>query len=139
MRFLFSSVPLAAASIAFCLSAAPAFADKYPVAVFSGLDKTTARVTSFTAKVDEPASFGALQVLVRACDKRPPEEPPQTAAYVEIRQIDREAQDAVKPAPIFAGWMFAESPGLNGLEHPVYDIWVTDCKTSSGDASRASE
>ncbi|ABS64900.1 cellulase-like protein [Parvibaculum lavamentivorans DS-1] len=129
---------LAAASAILCLSAAPAFADKYPVAVFSGLDKTTARVTSFSVKVDEPAQFGSLEVLVRACDKRPPEEPPQTAAFLEIRQIDRD-DDSVQPAPIFEGWMFAESPGLNGLEHPVYDIWVTDCKTASGGASTGSE
>ncbi|MDP1627840.1 DUF2155 domain-containing protein [Parvibaculum sp.] len=129
---------LAAASLFLALSAAPAHADKYPVAVFSGLDKTTARVTSFSARVNEPARFGSLEVIVRACDKRPPEEPPQTAAFLEIRQIDRE-KDAVQPAPIFEGWMFAESPGLNGLEHPVYDIWVTDCKTASGGASSGSE
>lgn len=140
MRFVFSSCFRAAtlASAALFLFSVPAFADKYPVAVFSGLDKTTARVTSFEAKVNERASFGSLEVLVRACDKKPPEEPPQTSAYVEIRQIDREAE-TVQPAPIFSGWMFAESPGLNALEHPVYDIWVTDCKTSSGGASSGSE
>lgn len=125
------------------LFAAPAHAEKFPVAVFSGLDKITARVESFEAKVDEPVRFGALEVLVRACDKKPPEEPPRTAAYVEIRQLDRdedgetpegagapseEAQPEGEAPAIFKGWMFAESPGLNALEHPVYDIWVTDCK-----------
>ncbi|MBX3446934.1 MAG: DUF2155 domain-containing protein [Parvibaculaceae bacterium] len=113
------------------VAATPALAEKYPVAVFSGLDKITARVESFEVKVDEPARFGSLEVLVRACDKKPPEEPPRTAAYVEIRQLDREdegEEQADEAPPIFKGWMFAESPGLNALEHPVYDIWVTDCK-----------
>lgn len=110
---------------------APALAEKFPVAVFSGLDKITARVESFEARVDKPVRFGSLEVLVRDCDKKPPEEPPRTAAYVEIRQLDREDGEAAQgdDAPlIFKGWMFAESPGLNALEHPVYDIWVTDCK-----------
>jgi hypothetical protein len=152
MRFL---IP-AGAALALLAAAAPALADKYPVAVFSGLDKTTARVTSFDAKVGETARFGSLELLVRACDKKPPEEPPRTAAYVEIRQLERdeEADGEVDPpvpstpddatpadagALVFQGWMYAESPGLNALEHPVYDIWVTDCKTSSGGASSGSE
>ena len=145
MRLL---VPSAAGLVFLALGAAPALADKYPVAVFSGLDKTTARVTSFEAKVDEPARFGSLEVLVRACDKKPPEEPPRTAAYVEIRQLERDEETegevnspapSAPAAPVFQGWMYAESPGLNALEHPVYDIWVTDCKTSSGSASSGSE
>jgi len=144
MRFL---IPSAAGLAFLALGAGPALAEKFPVAVFSGLDKITARVSAFEAQVNEPATFGALQVLVRACDKSPPEETPRTAAYVEIRQIERKGATAadpnagtgLQPAPIFSGWMFAESPGLNALEHPVYDIWVTDCKTSPGDASSGSE
>lgn len=107
----------------------PARADQYPVATFSGLDKITARVAKFDASVGKPTRFGALEVTVRSCDKKPPEEPPRTAAYVEIRQIDEE-KNVVEPAPIFKGWMFAESPGLNGLEHPVYDVWLNTCKGS---------
>lgn len=144
MRFLISSAALLA-FLAF--GAAPAFAEKYPVAVFNGLDKITARVTEFEAKVGETATFGSLEVLVRTCDKNPPEETPRTAVYVEIRQLERTGATAADPktdmvaesAPVFSGWMFAESPGLNALEHPVYDIWVTDCKTSSGDASSGKE
>lgn len=130
MRHRHLSLPGAMLALLAALPA-PALAEKFPVAVFSGLDKITARVDSFEAKVDEPLRFGSLEVLVRDCDKRPPEEPPRTAAYVEIRQLDRdddgEAHGNQAP-PIFKGWMFAESPGLNALEHPVYDIWVTDCK-----------
>jgi hypothetical protein len=144
MRFL---IPPVVGVALLAMGAGPAAAGKYPVAVFSGLDKITARVTSFEAKVNEPATFGALQVLVHTCDKNPPEETPRTAAYVEIRQLERTGATAadpaapaeVHPAPVFSGWMFAESPGLNALEHPVYDVWVTDCKTSSGDASSGSE
>jgi hypothetical protein len=117
---------LALALIAF---AGPAVADQFPVAAFSGLDKITARVTKFDAPVGKPTRFGALEVTVRACDKKPPEEPPQTAAYVEIRQINEELNQ-VEPVPIFKGWMFAESPGLNALEHPVYDVWLNTCKGS---------
>ncbi len=114
--------------------ASSALADPYPVAVFSGLDKTTARVTKFSAEIGKPTRFGALEVTVRACDKKPPEDKPRTTAYVEIRQIDEEKNEVIQ-APIFKGWMFAENPGLNALEHPVYDVWLNTCKTSSGPAS----
>lgn len=120
------------------LAPAAAHAEKHSVAVFSGLDKITARATSFSATVDTPQRYGALEVLVRACHKAPPEETPRTAAYVEVRQVDT-ATGEVQPHPVFKGWMFAESPGLNALEHPVYDIWVTDCRNSSGVAPSGSE
>lgn len=129
-RFIARSA-LALCALTMCLSA-PAIAATYPVAVFGGLDKITARVSKFSASVDQPTRFGALELTVRACDMRPPEETPQTAAYVEIRQIN-ESNNTIEPAPIFKGWIFAESPGLNGLEHPVYDVWLKTCK--SADAS----
>lgn len=108
-------------------------AEPFPVAVFSGLDKITARVTKFQVQTNKPTRFGALEITVRACDKKPPEEPPQTAAYVEIRQVNEETHQ-VDPAPIFKGWMFAESPGLNALEHPVYDVWLNTCSAASAAA-----
>jgi hypothetical protein len=113
------------------IASGPVMAAPYPVAVFGGLDKITARVSTFEATKDQPTRFGALELTVRTCDMRPPEETPQTAAYVEIRQIN-EGNDTVNPTPIFKGWIFAESPGLNGLEHPVYDVWLKTCKTSDG-------
>ena len=122
-------IALAAFSIGISLSGA-ALANPYPVAVFGGLDKITATVSTFEAIKDKSTRFGALELTVRACDMHPPEETPQTAAYVEIRQIDEET-NTVEPEPIFKGWMFAESPGLNGLEHPVYDVWLKSCKTSA--------
>lgn len=109
------------------LMTSAAVAAPYSVTVFGGLDKITAKVSTFEATKDQPTRFGALEVIVRTCDMRPPEETPQTAAYVEIRQINEE-NNTVDPSPIFKGWIFAESPGLNGLEHPVYDIWLKTCK-----------
>lgn len=116
-------VALLSAALSSAAGAAP-----YAQATFGGLDKITADVSSFEAAKDKPTRFGSLEITVRSCDMRPPEETPQTAAYVEIRQVNEE-DNSVDPAPIFKGWMFAESPGLNGLEHPVYDVWLKTCST----------
>ena len=97
------------------------------VAVLQGLDKVTARVSRFEAPIDQPVRFGTLEIIVRVCNKRPPEEPPESAAYLDIREL-RPGEPAVQR---FDGWMFASSPGLNGLEHPVYDVWVLDCRVVS--------
>ena len=105
---------------------APAFADKikHPTAVFAGLDKITGRIISFEVAVDETVQFGSLQVTARACFTRPATEAPQTTTFVEVE----EAGANKEYKPIFGGWMYAASPGLHGIEHPVYDIWLTDCK-----------
>lgn len=97
------------------------------VAAFSGLDKITGRITTFDAYVDETVQFGALQVTPRACFTAPPEETPKTDTFVEIDEItlDRDIRR------IFTGWMFADSPGLNAVEHPVYDVWLIDCRSDS--------
>jgi len=124
MRFL----PALITSLIFGLTAAGmAHADRYPTAVFSGLDKVSADVTEFEAPLNKPVRYGSLEVVVYACHKRPPEELPQTSVYLEVRQVSIETRQ-IDPKPIFKGWMFAESPGLNGLEHPVYDIWPNTCK-----------
>jgi hypothetical protein len=95
-----------------------------PVAHFSGLDKVTGRIFAFEVKVDETVQFGALQVTPRVCYTRPPTEQPETIAFVEVDEITLQNEQK----RIFAGWMFADSPGLNAVEHPIYDVWVTDCK-----------
>lgn len=109
---------------------AAALADPHPIAVFSGLDKITGKIEKFEARIGQPMVFGGLEITVRACHKKPPEELPQTSTYVEVRQIGIDKK-TVDPAPIFKGWMIAESPGLNGLEHPIYDIWLNTCKTDA--------
>jgi hypothetical protein len=108
------------------LSAGPAHADKIsnPIAVFDGLDKITGRIISFEVKIDETVQFGALQITPRVCYSRPPTDPPQTDAFAQVDEIDE--QKTIKR--IFSGWMFADSPGLHGIEHPIFDIWLTACK-----------
>jgi hypothetical protein len=93
-------------------------------AMFSGLDKITGRIIAFDAAIGETVQFGALQVTPRACYTRPPTETPNTDAFLEVDEVT--LQGEVKR--IFTGWMFAASPGLHGVEHPIYDVWLTDCK-----------
>lgn len=93
-------------------------------ATFAGLDKITGRITSFDADIGETVQFGALRVKTDACYTRPATEAANTDAFVEVDEIT--LQGEVKR--IFSGWMFAASPGLHGIEHPIYDIWLTDCK-----------
>lgn len=141
-----------------------------PVSVtVRALDKITARYRDLTANIGEPVKFGSLEITARYCDKRPPEEFPETTAFlevfdrdlsrarsaalVEVREPPARAKDRAAPASaatpttstgsdlpsaldpdrIFAGWMFESSPALNSLEHPVYDVWVIDCKTAAID------
>ena len=93
-------------------------------AMFSGLDKITGRIITFDAAVGETVQFGALQVTPRICYTRPPTESPNTDAFIEVDEVT--LQGDVKR--IFTGWMFAASPGLHAVEHPIYDVWLTDCK-----------
>lgn len=98
-----------------------------PVAKFSGLDKITGRITTFDVYVDETVQFGALQITPRACYTRPPTETQRTSVFVEVDQVSL----AGKIDRIFTGWMFADSPALNAIDHAVYDIWLLECKQSS--------
>jgi hypothetical protein len=93
-------------------------------AVFSGLDKITGRTISFDVAIDETVQFGALQVTPRACYTRPATEAQNTDAFVEVDEVTLQGE----VRRIFTGWMFASSPGLNAVEHPIYDVWLTDCK-----------
>jgi hypothetical protein len=92
-------------------------------AVFSGLDKITGRIISFDAAIGETVQFGALQVTARACYTRPPTEATNTNAFVDVDEVTLKGE--IKR--IFTGWMFASSPGLHAVEHPIYDVWLTDC------------
>ena len=109
-----------------CAAIAPAGAAPLnnPVAVFSGLDKITGRIIQFDVLIDETVQFGALQVTPRVCHTRPPTEPAQTTAFVEVDEITL----ANQIQRLFTGWMFAASPGLHAVEHPVYDVWLVECK-----------
>lgn len=97
------------------------------IAVLRGLDKVTARISTIEAPIGETVRFGTLRILAQTCRTRPPEEPPETTVFLEITDI----KPGETPVRLFTGWMFASSPALSALEHPVYDVWVIDCKTSA--------
>lgn len=96
-----------------------------------GLDKITARITTFAAPLGEEVTFGTLRIRAQTCRKRPPEETPEVAVFLEI---DEERPGEEGRLPLFSGWMFASSPALSALEHPVYDVWVIDCSTAADDS-----
>lgn len=107
----------------------------HAVTVMRGLDKITAEITELELPAGEPVQFGSLSITARACWSRPPEEPPETYAFLEIDDTAKAGDDK----RIFTGWMMASSPALNSLEHPIYDVWVINCKTAEPDASSGSE
>ena len=120
---------LALASLALLAGVASAGAERVtnPVAEFSGIDKITGRIINFDVYINETVQFGALQVTPRVCYSRPVSEEPKTDSFVEVDEITLDR----KIRRIFTGWMFAESPGLNAVEHPVYDVWLKACKADS--------
>lgn len=120
------ALPLAAvalAAAAFAIPQASAERIENKVAVFSALDKVTARISKLEVPLGETVVFGALKVTPRVCYSRPPTEQPKTTSFVEVDETQLDGN--VKR--IFSGWMFAESPGLNAVEHPVFDVWLTEC------------
>ena len=135
-------LPLSCLALAFaaCLAprAASAEAIRNPIAVFAALDKVTGRISHLEVPINNTVEFGALKVTPRVCDTRPPTEQPRTASFVEVDEVKLTGE----VQRIFTGWMFAESPGLHAVEHPVFDVWLTNCKTNeppapSGNAENA--
>ncbi len=114
--------------------ALPAAAAPHDIAVLQGMNKVTARVSTIEAPVGEVVKFGALEIIARNCDKRPPEETPESAAFLDIWEV-HQGEAAIS---LFRGWMFASSPALSAMEHPVYDVWVLDCRNSSSSAPETS-
>ena len=103
------------------------------MAVLRGLDKITGRATDVSAPAGVPVRFGTLTLTMRTCYTVPPEEPPETSAFLQI-------DETLPGAPLkrmFSGWMFASTPALNALEHPTYDVWVITCKTDDPAATAA--
>jgi hypothetical protein len=120
MRSLSNTLRVTAA-IGACAWGTPAFAERVtnPIAVFNGLDKITGITTRFEVKVKEEGRFGGLLIKPQVCYTRPITEEPKTTSFVQI-------EDG-KATRLFSGWMFAESPGLNALEHPIIDVWLIGC------------
>ena len=119
MRLVLSVVAL----VAGLAGPAGAEAIRNPVALFAGLDKITGTITRFEAGIDEVRRFGSLDVRARVCNTRALTEQPKTTAFVEVEEVLLEGGTK----RVFTGWMLAESPGLNAVEHPVYDVWLTGC------------
>ena len=119
----------AAVAAALVLTGTPAIAEKNenPIAEFSGIDKITGKIISFDVYIGETVQFGALQITPRVCYSHSTNEAPGSNSFVEVDEITLER----KIRRIFTGWMFADSPGLNAVEHAIYDVWLTGCKTES--------
>lgn len=95
------------------------------IAVFAALDKVTARIQPLEVPINKTATFAGLKITPRVCYTRPPTEQPLTSSFVEVDEIQLDKSEK----RIFTGWMFAQSPGIHGVEHPVFDVWLTNCKT----------
>jgi hypothetical protein len=126
-------MPVAAtlAGLVIASSVAEAQRIENQTAVFAALDKVTARIRRLEAPLGQKEEFGALRITARACYSRPPTETPKTSTFVEIDEVQRDG--SLKR--IFSGWMFAESPGLNALQHPVFDLWLTECASPARTAA----
>ena len=108
---------------------AGAWADRIPnpIAIFSGLDKITGVTTTFEVQIGQEARFAGFIVRPRVCYSRPATEEPKTTSFVEVDELETDQSRK----RVFTGWMFAESPGLNAVEHPVFDVWLTGCRDPS--------
>lgn len=114
----------------------PALAEnlKGTAAVLQAMDKVTARISKLEAPIGETVKYGELEIQVKSCRKRPPEETPESAAFIEIYETKKG-----KRQKVFGGWMFASSPALSAMEHPVYDVWVVDCTVDNSAAAKGAE
>jgi hypothetical protein len=114
-----------AAAAAAVLPPGAALAQRFEnqVAVFAALDKVTARISKLEVELNKTTTFGSLKVTPRVCYTRAPDEPPKTTTFVEVEETMLDGQQK----RLFSGWMFAESPGLNAVEHPIFDVWLTGC------------
>lgn len=126
---------IALAALSLTVVATAAMAQERPIAVLRALDKVTARVSTIQAPVGREIRFGTLRILVRTCQKRPPEEPPETTMFLEILDL----RPRGIPQRVFTGWMFASSPALSAMEHPTYDVWPIDCKATTPGQGEGSE
>jgi hypothetical protein len=121
---MFRPVVLAAVAVFLLPCAAHSERISNPIAVFTGLDKITGITTTFETKVGEAKQFGGLIVKADVCYSRSATEEPKTTSFVEVDEV--QLDNSLKR--VFSGWMFAQSPGLNAVEHPIYDVWLINCR-----------
>jgi len=126
---------LAVCAVLSAWSILPAVAQRIDntVAVFAALDKVTATIKTLEVELGKTEVYGSLRVTPRVCYSRAPTDPPKTSTFVEVDEVGLDG----KKARLFSGWMFAESPGLNAVEHPVFDVWLTGCKGGSENQASA--
>lgn len=110
-------------SLFILLGISGAFAQEVPVVTLGALNKITAKLETIQISRDEKVRFGTLEITMRNCQSNPPEETPESVAFIEVVDYGQ-TNEATE---IFKGWMFASSPAISALEHAVYDVWVTDC------------
>lgn len=101
----------------------------------SALNKITAKLQSIDVAQNQTVKFGTLEITMRTCSSNPPEETPESVAFLEIVDLGHSGETT----EVFKGWMFASSPAISSMEHAVYDVWVTDCKIIDPSASAESE
>lgn len=109
--------------------------EEYPIVKLQSLDKVTARTMTFEAPVGSTVNFGPLFIKVQTCREAPPVEQPESAAFIQVWENTPED----KAEWIFSGWMFASSPGLSSMDHPIYDVWVLDCLGEVADTEETEE
>lgn len=131
--FLFLSLCLGVLTFMSAVPSAYAEFEEYDTAVLQSLDKITARTATFEAKVGATLSYGQVFMKVTACRKRPAIESPEATAFLKVWEVE----PGKKPEWIFSGWMFASSPALSAMDHPIYDVWVIDCKNAETVSSNA--
>ncbi len=128
------------AAALFCFSPAQAAMQDMPVIKLQSIDKITGRTLTFEARVGSTVKYGPLYIKVQACRKAPPIEQPESAAFLQIWEIAPHAKQGKENSEwVFSGWMFASSPALSAMDHPIYDVWVLDClekKTEEAEAER---
>src|SRR5436189_4196556 len=120
----FTPIAILAAVLGAIVSEPPSQKIVNASALFSGLDKITGRIINFDVAIGETVQFGALQLTPRACYTRPATETANTDSFIEVDEVTLQGE----VRRIFTGWVFAASPGLHAVEHPIYDVWLTDCK-----------
>ncbi|MBT5766688.1 MAG: DUF2155 domain-containing protein [Kordiimonadaceae bacterium] len=118
-------------SLFIILGISSALAQEVPVVTLGALNKITAKLETIQISRDEKVKFGTLEITMRSCQSNPPEETPESVAFIEV--VDYGQTNVA--TEIFKGWMFASSPAISALEHAVYDVWVTDCKMVDPSAS----
>ncbi len=110
-------------------------AQEVPIVTLGALNKITAKLETINVRQNETVKFGTLEITMRNCRSNPPEETPESVAFLEVVDLGHSGE----PTEVFTGWMFASSPAVSPLEHAVYDVWVTDCKMVDPSASSDSE